>query len=46
MKQPKNERNAGRKKILDGVLQRVVITKKHVREFKKTIKKFQEYEKN
>ena len=41
-----NERNAGRKKIKDGVLLRVVVTKKHVKKAKQELKKFQEYEKN
>jgi hypothetical protein len=40
----KNERNAGRKKIKDPVMKQVTITRKHLDEFKKTIKKFQEHE--
>lgn len=42
----KNERNAGRKPIIDGVLIRVIVTKKHVKQAKKELKKFQDYEKN
>lgn len=40
-----NDRNAGRKKVKDGVKVTVTVTKSKVKEFKQQAKNYQEYEK-
>lgn len=43
MEVKKNERNAGRKKIKDGVTFKITITKKYVETLKQIAKQYQQY---